>query len=236
MLVAAQTLDGQGAVAAHQVGQHLRGKLGLLGGAGGHRGVAGLAQQVGHGMCPPLLVGLEVVHVPQVTQQMRTAPGVQCLGQVRTAAVAVPDDDALVAGQHPARVDAVGRAVAGVQQGQVPGAGHMDPGQPARVAGRGLIHVERRGTAQQVTDVRAEAIQPPGGLAAHPGHPCRRCAASTATAVRSAPQPAHTPGRQETRTCGASTSRIVAPGAPGCLPARRCPAPAATGRNAWAAW
>jgi hypothetical protein len=101
MLVAAQTLDGQGAVAAHQVGQHLRGKPGLLGGAGGHRGVAGLAQQVSHGVCPPLLVGLEVVHVPQVPQEMGTAPGVRRLGQMRIAAVAVPDDDALVPGSTP---------------------------------------------------------------------------------------------------------------------------------------
>jgi hypothetical protein len=108
MLVAAQTLDGQGAVAAHQVGQHLRGKLGLLGGAGGHRGVAGLAQQVSHGVCPPLLVGLEVVHVPQVPQEMGTAPGVRRLGQMRIAAVAVPRGERGDLGLKPADLGVLG--------------------------------------------------------------------------------------------------------------------------------
>jgi hypothetical protein len=195
VLVDLQTLGGQGAVAAHQVGQDCRGKRGLPGGAGGLGGVAGLHQQLGHGVCPPLRTRLELIHITQVTQKVRTTPGVQRLGQMRIAAIAIPDDDPVIAGQHPARIDRLGGAVTDMQQGQIPGAGHMDVGQPARGPRRGLIHVQRRRVAQQRADVRHEVLQQPRGLAAHARHP----ALGHRQAGYLPQQPASTAHREEVR-------------------------------------
>lgn len=50
---------------------------------------------------------------------------------------------------------------------------------------------------------------------------CRRSDAATGVPAKSHAQPAHTSGGQAIRSSGASTSRIVAPGVPGCLPGRR---------------
>ena len=87
--------------------------------------------------------------------------------------VAVADDDALVAGQHPAGVDRPGRPVAGMQAGQVAGAGQVDVPGPAGRAGRGLIGADRRGGLQQIPDAVGEpaGLHQGGGPAADPGHP-----------------------------------------------------------------
>ena len=60
------------------------------GGAGCGGGGIGVNQQVGHGPCPDLPVRVEGVEVPQVTQVVRAAPGVQRVSQVLIAGVAVP--------------------------------------------------------------------------------------------------------------------------------------------------
>jgi hypothetical protein len=93
---------GQCPVAGDQVLQEDGVQGGLPRLAGGRGGVAGLDQQARHLRCPLLPGWLEVVQALQVPQQVNPAPGVQRIGQVPVTGVAVPDDDALVTGQHAA--------------------------------------------------------------------------------------------------------------------------------------
>jgi hypothetical protein len=58
------------------------------------------ASRAGHLHRPVLSARLEVVQTLQVAQQVSSAPGVQRVGKVPIACVAVADDDAVVAGQN----------------------------------------------------------------------------------------------------------------------------------------
>jgi len=105
--VAGEAGGGEFPVAGDQLVEDRGVQDGLAGLAGSRSGVAGIDQQARHLRCPFLLRGLEAVQALEVPEQVNAAPGVQRIGEVPVAGVAVADDDAGVAGQHAAGVDRV---------------------------------------------------------------------------------------------------------------------------------
>jgi hypothetical protein len=118
--------------------------------------------------CPP---GVDGVQVAEVTQVVGAAPGVQGVGEMAVAGVAVADDDPGVAAEHAAGVDVGGGPGAGVHRGQVPGAGDVDVFQVPGGPGGGLVGIDHPGLAQQAAHVVRERLQPARGLVPYPGHP-----------------------------------------------------------------
>jgi hypothetical protein len=73
---------------------------------------------------------------------VRTAPGVQRVGQVLVLGVAVADDRAPVPGKHAAGVDILRGPAAGMHRGEELGAGHVHIVQAPAGAGRSLIGIQ----------------------------------------------------------------------------------------------
>ena len=107
----------------------------------------------------------------QVSDQVRSAPGVVGVDQVLVAGVAVADDGAGVAGQDLPVVDVVLRTAAGVHRGQELGGGDVDVLQPTSGADRGLIGSQHSHRVEQLPDPGQElSFEQSGGAAAHRGH------------------------------------------------------------------
>ena len=145
-------------------------RLACAGAAGGGGPGVGVDEQVSHGPCPDLALGVEAVQPGQVTQPVRAAPGVQCIGEMLIPPVAVADDGAGVAGQDAASVDRFAGPVAGVHRGEELSARHVHVAQFPRRPGGGLVGIQHRGGRQQLPDPVHERRQQPGGLAPHAGH------------------------------------------------------------------
>ena len=109
-------------------------------------------QEVGHGPCPYLAVGIEFIQALEVAQPVGAAPGVHRVAEVVIAGVAVTHNGALVAGQHAAGVDVLRGPAAGVHGGEELGAGHVHIAQVPGGAGGGLVGVQHPSVAKQRPD------------------------------------------------------------------------------------